>query len=161
MKKWIQYMGYGVGGMLLFSGCVPRIPTAPLAEQNKTVHRVMWEDTSTVEKNYSLKPEPYSLDSQEKDPELLGPQSTLKKSLSSSKMMESPQIQRPENGASTDGAFLARDKQSPSPSSQPTMTRSRCIELIGRSDFEKYTRQFGSERAALRKCIILERVQQK
>ena len=39
------------------------------------------------------------------------------------------------------------------------MTRSRCIELIGQADYDKYTRQFGSEQAALRKCIILERVQ--
>ena len=161
MRKTIKHIGYGLTGVLLLSGCMPRIPAPPVAEQNTTVHRVMWEDTSTVERNYSLKPEPYSLDSKQKDPELLGPQSTLKKSLASSKMVEAPQMEAPQSDSDSEGRFLARDEEAAPAAAHPAMTRSRCIELIGQSDFDKYTRQFGSEEAALRKCIILERVQKR
>ncbi|ADV46873.1 hypothetical protein [Nitratifractor salsuginis] len=169
MRKKVKIAILGIGGILLFSGCAPRLPAPPaLTDQNRSVHRVMWEDTSGVEKNYSLKPEPYSIDSGQKDPELLGPQSTLKKrlpgdeeSLAGSEMVETTQATTPQSASAEEETFLARDEQKTPATSRPAMTRSRCIELIGQSDFDKYTRQFGSEEAALRKCIILERVQKR
>lgn len=170
MRREVKIAILGVGAILLFSGCAPRLPAPPQAaaeeETQHTPHRVMWKDTSTVEKNYSLKPEPYSIGSGEKDPELLGPQSTLKKSLpgseeglTSSEMVEATRAERPQNDSTSEERFIARDEPKAPSASHPAMTRSRCIELIGQSDFDKYTRQFGSEAAALRKCIILERVQ--
>jgi len=158
MKKTPKYLLYSLLTLVFVTGCMPRIPAPQFQEDNKTtVHRTMWEDTSTVERNYSLKPEPYSLDSKQTDPELLGPQSTLKKNLADSTGTEtSDAVSTPQPTEE----FLPRDEQPSSPASQhPAMTRSRCIELIGQADYDKYPRQFGSEQAALRKCIILERVQ--
>jgi len=156
MKKTPKYLLYSLLTLVFVTGCMPRVPVPQLPDRNETaVHRTMWEDTSTVERNYSLKPEPYSLDSKQKDPELLGPQSTLKKNLASSEMVESPTLQRPEPQPES---TLAAQAEKPAAS---VMTRSRCIELIGQADYDKYTRQFGSEQAALRKCIILERVQKR
>ena len=40
-------------------------------------------EKETTEKKYKLKPEPFSLNSDEEDPELLGPQTTLKRDLTS------------------------------------------------------------------------------
>ncbi len=156
MKKTPKYLLYSLLTLVFVTGCMPRVPVPQLPDRNETaVQRTMWEDTSTVERNYSLKPEPYSLDSKQKDPELLGPQSTLKKNLASSEMVESSSLQEPEPKPQ----FVAKDAtEKPA---APAMTRSRCIELIGQADYDKYTRQFGSEQAALRKCIILERVQKR
>ncbi len=109
----------------------------------------MWNDTSTVESHYSLKPEPYSLESGEKDPELLGPQSTLKKELEDRSV---------ESTSSESESLVAREEPQTS-SATPPMDRSRCISLIGKAKFDEYTKRFGSETAAIRKCIILERVQ--
>ena len=39
------------------------------------------------------------------------------------------------------------------------MTRSKCIDLIGKAKYDEYTKRYGSEAAALRKCTILQRVQ--
>ena len=126
-------------------------PDLPKKEESKPA---MWHDTSTVEDHYSLKPEPYSIDSNQKDPELLGPQSTLKKPLDEEVAASS------ENSE----AFLPKEGETSQPSKPvaqaPGMTRSKCISLIGKAKFDQYTKQFGSEEAAIRKCIILQRVQQ-
>jgi len=134
---------------LLTAGCGPTVPQPKLPEHN-TTRQAMWQDTSSVEANYDLKPEPYSLDSNEHDPELLGPQSTLKEPLTRA---------AEEHAGETDSQFLAKEDSQPQPSSSHGMTKSRCISLIGQSKFDEYTKQFGSEAAAIRKCIILERVQ--
>ena len=155
MKTRLRYSLLTLAGAVLLTGCMPRVPAPRLPDRNETIQRTMWEDTSTIERNYSLKPEPYSLDSDQKDPELLGPQSTIKKSLASSEMVESSSLHRPEPKPQ----FVAKD-ETEKPAA-PAMTRSHCIELIGQADYDKYTRQFGSEQAALRKCIILERVQKR
>jgi hypothetical protein len=115
----------------------------------------MWRDTANLEEHYSLKPEPYSLESNENDPELLGPQSTIKRSLASSEMVESPS---PTTAANTEEAFVPReDPEAPKPAE--TMTRSKCISLIGKAKYDEYTKRYGSEAAALRKCTILQHVQ--
>jgi len=151
----ISAMGGGTLLTLLLVGCVPKIPTPKVPDQN--VSRIEWHDSSYVDENYHLKPEPYSLDSHQKDPELLGPQSTLKQPLESEIEEE-----RVTDEGNTDSTFLSKE-ESPEPSSssgvQSAMTRSRCISLIGKSKYDQYSKQFGSEEAALRKCTILERVQ--
>jgi len=55
-----------------------------IVEDAKPVVATITEDKVIVKSNkYNLKPEPYSLESNEDDPELLGPQTTLDKSLDS------------------------------------------------------------------------------
>ena len=101
---------------------------------------------SSRDDNYKIKPEPYSLEKNERDPELLGPQSTIKKS--STKVAKNSE------------EFLPKEtKPKRSLSSTSTMTKSKCISLIGKAKFDEYTKKFGSESAALRRCIILERIQ--
>ena len=50
------------------------VPTAVIEEKDNTV-------TSKKEQKYKLKPEPFSLESNEDDPELLGPQTTIDRGL--------------------------------------------------------------------------------
>lgn len=133
---------------LFAAGCGPTVPQPQLPEKQEAPKRAMWQDTSYAESNYQLKPEPYSLDSDEHDPELLGPQSTLRKPLAGNNV---------ESTSSTE-AFLPKEEPKPAKPSSG-MDRSRCISLIGKAKFDEYTKQFGSEAAAIRKCVILERVQ--
>jgi len=134
---------------LLLAGCTPTVPPPQLPERNVT-REALWQDTSTLESNYNLKPEPYSLDSDQKDPELLGPQSTLKEPLDQAVVV---------HAGESDSPFLAKEDSQPQVANSHGMTKSRCISLIGSSKFNEYTKEFGSEMAAIRKCIILERVQ--
>ena len=141
---------------MIFTGCAPKIPQLPKVQEvnQSKPQKVMWEDTSTKESNYHLKPEPYSLDSKQKDPELLGPQSTLKQPLDTA---------AEEHAEDEEPQFLAKDEDNSRQNQNSAslgMTKSKCIDLIGESKFNAYTRQFGSESAALRKCAIIERVQQ-
>lgn len=57
---------------------VTTVAPEPVVEHDNTPH------VSSEEKKYKLKPEPFSLESNEDDPELLGPQSTIDRSLDSS-----------------------------------------------------------------------------
>jgi hypothetical protein len=151
-----MYIALSFGSLILLSGCMPRVPAPNLPERNET-RPALWQDTSSMEEHYSLKPEPYSLESGQKDPELLGPQSTIKRSLASSEMMEStPETTTTETN---DGQFVPREE---APSQKPAtsaMTRSKCIDLIGKAKYDEYTKRYGSATAALRKCTILQRVQ--
>ncbi|WP_457603473.1 hypothetical protein [Nitratifractor sp.] len=146
----------GFAGLFLLSGCAPKVPQLPA--QPKETNATLWHSHSSVEENYHLKPEPYSLDSNQKDPELLGPQSTLKQPLESE--IQQGRVQEETQSDAQpfleNGVQINRNKPS---ASEGGMTRSRCIALIGKSKYEQYTKQFGSEEAALRKCTILERVQ--
>jgi len=98
---------------------------------------------SSKDDNYKIKPEPYSLEKNEQDPELLGPQSTIKRG--SKKLAKASE------------KFLS-NKVKPKRETS-TMTKSKCISLIGKAKFDEYTKKFGSESATLRRCIILERIQ--
>ena len=136
---------------LFGSGCVPKPAklNLPENEANKTKNSRYYHQRpyyNSKEDNYKIKPEPYSLEKNERDPELLGPQSTIKKS--STKVAKNSE------------EFLPKEtKPKKSSSSTSTMTKSKCISLIGKAKFDEYTKKFGSESAALRKCIILERIQ--
>lgn len=143
-------------GLFLLSGCAPKVPQLP--EKPKETKATLWQDNSSVEENYHLKPEPYSLDSDQKDPELLGPQSTLKRPLES----EIREDRIHEEAQNESGTFLEKEAQNDAEKSSASdngMNRDRCISLIGKTKYEQYTKEFGSEKAALRKCMILERVQ--
>lgn len=136
---------------LLATGCTPKIPQPELPKQESNRTK-MWQDSSTVESNYKLKPEPYSLDSKQHDPELLGPQSTLKRPLEQNNL----------GSASSSGEeFLPKEPPRPTKAAPKaaSMDRSHCVSLIGKSKYDEYTQRFGSEEAAIRKCIILQRVQ--
>ncbi len=166
MKNRIRVLTLSLSALLLLSGCAPKSPKVP--KEKKRPKRVLWNESSSADRNYAFKPEPFSLDSKQSDPELLGPQSTLKKSLTSTgeslNDTSKTEVQNSSDDPDSAEGFLAKDNGSsnkkPSASHQP-MTKSRCIELIGQSEFDKYTKQFGSQKAALRKCTILERVQKR
>jgi hypothetical protein len=151
-KKYVVACCLGSAIAVLLGGCMPKVPPPTLPERDRTPRQTTWSDTSTIERNYSLKPEPYSLDSNENDPELLGPQSTLEKPLSDLNSSRSSSIANEE---------ISGEKGDTSFSSSPVsaMTRSRCMDMIGQRKFQEYSRRFGNEEAALRKCAILERVQ--
>jgi len=143
--------------ILLLTGCMPRVPAPQLPQEQNTTQRTMWQDTSDLEDHYSLKPEPYSLESGQKDPELLGPQSTIKRSLPDGSIGEpEPLAEAPVE--TKQEAFLSREQDGTAPQTD-VMTRSKCISLIGKTKYDEYTKKFGSETAALRKCAILQRVQ--
>ena len=154
MKKNHQrmYIALSFGSLILLSGCMPRVPAPNLPERNET-RPALWQDTSSMEEHYSLKPEPYSLESGQKDPELLGPQSTIKRSLLGEESIDAA----PPETETKDEEFIDRDQLNPS--NVATMTRSKCIDLIGKAKYDEYTKRYGSETAALRKCTILQRVQ--
>lgn len=144
-----------MAGALFLSGCMPRIPAPELPKEQNEPKRTMWQDTSGLEDHYSLKPEPYSLESGQKDPELLGPQSTIKRPLAGDATAEPEPLAESPAKRET---FLPKE-ESPSSAAVSTMTRSRCIGLIGKAKYDEYTKRFGSEAAALRKCSILQHVQ--
>ena len=153
---------------MILTGCTPHVPPIRTPEpKTTTTHQALWEDTSSIEQSYSLKPEPYSLDSNQKDPELLGPQSTLKRRLSNPENPQTPEFvskdtaanrSQPDSEQGTE-VFIPRDEPIAESPSVHSMSRNRCIELIGQSKYDKYTQQFGSEEAAIRKCTIIERLQ--
>ena len=92
--------------------------------------------TRHKEGKYVIKPEPYSIASKKKDPELLGPQRTL------------PATPAPE---STPAKTVAKK-------SAPGMSREACISLIGQEKFNTYVQKYGGEKGALRRCLILKRI---
>jgi len=148
----IVKMAGGLIGAALLSGCMPLMPQPELPKEQNTTQRTMWQDTSGLEDHYSLKPEPYSLESGQKDPELLGPQSTIQRTLVGNEMMESPAPAAPQ-----EEKFLPRE--TPAAQEGDAMTRRQCIDLIGKAKYDEYTKRYGSETAALRKCTILQRLQ--
>ncbi len=119
----------------------------------------MWQDSGVQTDNYKIRPEPYSLKSKQKDPELLGPQTTLKAPIDEA-AREHAEEQAIQNHTNPE-RFLPRDTTpaKPTQTANGGMTRSRCISLIGEAKFEAYTKQYGSEAAALRRCVIIEKLQ--
>jgi len=109
-------------------------------------------NTSKTEAKYNLKPEPYSIGSKEKDPELLGPQRTIEVpskpvEVSTVEPIETPTVQPAE---------------APAPVSAPTVTvpmgRDECISMIGAAKFERYSKRFGGEAGAVKRCTILKKL---
>ncbi len=94
--------------------------------------------TQREEGKYVIKPEPYSLKSKKKDPELLGPQRTYRHT---------------ENTTNAQTNQRKRHK-----GSAATMTKASCITLIGEEKFNSYVQKYGSEAKALRRCLIIKRL---
>jgi len=144
----MRIIGYGLLLVLLMSGCVRRvgyIPMEPFADDNETMPAGTLYDTTRTEAKYHLKPEPYSVSSNEKDPELLGPQRTVVKG----KQEEAEQGETVESGRRS------------SPSVKTTMTKDECISMIGSIKFERYSKRFGGERGAIKRCVILKKLKRR
>jgi hypothetical protein len=92
------------------------------------------------EAKYIIKPEPFNINSQRSDPELLGPQRTY---MSEGNSTINPQKN---NG---DAALK---------SSKETMTKDGCISLIGQDKFDSYIEKYDGEKGALKRCLILKRM---
>jgi len=93
--------------------------------------------TPQEEGKYVIKPEPYSLKSKKKDPELLGPQRTYNHTTT-------PRTQSP--------SAPKRVRHS------AQMTKASCISMIGEAKYNSYVKKYGSEKGALRRCLILKRL---
>ncbi len=96
------------------------------------------------EEQYVIKPEPYSIDSNKSDPELLGPQRTIE---SVETVVASAAVTEP--------VPVALDV--PKPTSEG-MTREACIGMIGQEKFDAYVQKYGGENGALHRCLILKRL---
>jgi len=164
-------IGLLIAGAYLFTGCIPKLPEiqqpVQQVEKNTTSapKSTLWKDTRPAKEHYPIKPEPYSLESGQKDPELLGPQSTVSRPLASSDAVQAtpPGVASagtvPPAPETQEETFLPKEE----PASQPaaataTMTKDKCIALIGQEKYDEYTEKYGSETAALRKCLILQRL---
>jgi len=162
-------IGLLIAGAYLFTGCIPKLPVIEQpakVERNTTAPQpAMWQDTRPAREHYPIKPEPYSLESGQKDPELLGPQSTVSRPLASSDAVQStaPGVASagtvPPAPETREGTFLPRENPASKPAAATsTMTKDKCVSLIGQEKYDEYTRKYGSEAAALRKCLILQRL---
>jgi len=140
----------GILFMIFISGCanirrieVPESRGNWAAESAEKPHEVerprrqMY--TRHQEGKYVIKPEPYSIASKKKDPELLGPQRTLSAEAPSNETVEAKNP----------------TPKKPAPSG---MTRQACISLIGEEKFNTYVQKYGGEKGALRRCLILKRI---
>ena len=138
----MRYVGFGLVVLLLMSGCVRRvrhIPMEEMLENNETNITGTLYDTSQTEAQYNLKPEPYSVSSKEKDPELLGPQQTVEVA--------------PESVAT-----VTTEPKKPSTSTAASMTKSECISMTGATKFARYSKRFGGESGAIKRCAILKKL---
>jgi len=136
----------GILFVIFISGCahirrieVPESQGNWAAETNVTERPRGQLYTRHKEEKYVIKPEPYSIASKKKDPELLGPQRTLNSDTLSQKKSATPQKTHKKSSASG-------------------MTRQACISLIGEEKFNSYVQKYGGEKGALRRCLILKRI---
>ena len=158
----MRYIGYGLLIILLTSGCVRRVrhipvETEPVTHQNNTESNTAKThagtgrlyDTTRTEHKYKLKPEPYSVGSKEKDPELLGSQGTIQEA-------DKPQ----EANKPIVTAISQPTVTSPAPSTAlaSTMNRQECVSMIGAAKFERYSKRFGGEDGAIKRCAILKKL---
>ncbi len=151
--KYLRYLGYGCMIVLFTSGCVRRvryIPVEPVVDENTSrptskpagrPARTLY-DTTRTEHKYKLKPEPYSAGSKEKDPELLGPERTVKEPDQPMQAMASQPAETPASA----------------PKLQTSMSKRECISMIGQTKFERYSKRFGGEAGALKRCAILKKL---
>ena len=125
--------------ILLMSGCVRRIHHIPIdmTDENETKPTgVLY--TQGIEARYKLKPEPYSIDSNKSDPELLGPQTTMKDTVK-------PDLSSTKPEKKVDSVT-------------GSMTKSECISMIGDEKFKRYSKRFGGESGAIKRCAILKKL---
>ena len=161
MKIRILYIA---GVVLLISGCTPKVQM-PQVDVNNTKSSIKYKRSGltfnpNVDERYSLKPEPYSLSSQQKDPELLGPQSTLKDNplAKSSSDLEAQDYGTPITTRAQVVSEVYDGDDSKPKESLASMSESECISIIGEAKFNEYVQKFGSKSAAIRRCVILKRL---
>ena len=184
----MRMIGYAFLAILLMSGCVRRVRHIPIepAAQAHTTHRSTVPkpttkpkptgrlyDTSRAESKYNLKPEPYSIHSNEQDPELLGPQTTIEAAppvevtkIESSTVPASPApaavTQKAESSPQPQVAVAApvtsQPTVTPTPNLASSMSRGECISMIGNAKFERYSKRFGGESGAIKRCAILKKL---
>jgi len=153
--NYLKYFVYGVLIVLLASGCVRRVRHIPIEEpivdKNETVPVTtgVLYDTTRTEHKYKLKPEPYSVSSKEKDPELLGPQRTIQLSDNAGEVKTETVVQEPQNTVAVSTAKPIA-----------SMTKSECVSMIGVGKFERYSKRFGGESGAIKRCAILKKLKQ-
>jgi hypothetical protein len=166
--------------LLVSNGCVQTTPVKRIkrvTKKRRSYSRMMGYSYKR-ERDYSLAPEPYSLASDEKDPELLGPQTTLrehplkesKEELSSSPKSNDnkPEVESSIPAQSADNTPKAEvvselyddngDTKKKKAKKSSSMSRSECIGIIGLAKFNQYSKKYGGEGAAIRRCIILKRL---
>ncbi len=144
----MKYLLYSILILLLMSGCVRRvrhIPMEPVVDENLSKPTGTLYDTSATEAKYQLKPEPYSINSKEKDPELLGPQRTIEPTKKVEEVQAS--VLEPESQPVTETKTL-----------NTAMTKEECISMIGNTKFERYSNRFGGESGAIKRCAILKKL---
>ncbi len=147
----------GILILLLMSGCVRRVRHIPIepepietVENNKTATRPVGRlyNTTRTESKYNLKPEPYSVGSNQKDPELLGPQRTIDVAKPTVAVATADTIEKPKSVTETTTT-----------SSKLSMSRDECISMIGQAKFDRYSKRFGGEAGAIKRCLILKKLQ--
>ncbi len=143
-NRYFRFMLF-TGVLVLLTGCNHKVPqpTLPKAEQKPKKERVRWGDSSrysAYEEHYKLKPEPFSLDSNQKDPELLGPQST---------------VNRTQNRVTANEVYDTTP--TPKPAVKKGVSKSECIDMLGYDKFNSYAKKYGSEAAAIRRCNMMRR----
>jgi len=157
--------------ILLLSGCAPKVklPQPVNSEENQTKPTSVFSDRPSfnpnIDEKYHLKPEPYSLSSDQKDPELLGPQSTIKNNplKSSNSDIEETNIDDSSSNSNGSSEIVSEvydndNKQSVATTNSSSMSRSQCINMVGESTFNSYVKKYGSESAAIRRCALLSRL---
>jgi len=156
--------------ILLLSGCAPKVqlPQAINSEANQTKPTSVFSDRPSFDPNidekYHLNPEPYSLSSHQKDPELLGPQSTVKNNPLKSSNSEIEETNIDDSSSNSNGSseivseVYDSDNSNKQSSSGSGMSKSQCIDMVGESTFNSYVKKYGSESAAIRRCVLLSRL---
>lgn len=154
------------------SGCVRRVRHIPIesvsvVHQNKTKPKTTTTttrtgtgrlyDTTRTEHKYKLKPEPYSVGSKEKDPELLGLQGTIQNTDKPQKIDQPIEANNPIETAVSQPAVTS---PAPSTALASSMNKQECISMIGAAKFERYSKRFGGEIGAIKRCAILKKLKQ-
>ena len=163
-----RYRYFMVILILLLNGCTPQVKL-PKSTQNKNKkNTVLFTDrpafNSDIDTKYHLKPEPYSLSSDQKDPELLGPQSTIKNNPLKSNDSEIEETNIDDSSSNSNGSseivseVYDSDNSNKQSSSGSGMSKSQCIDMVGESTFNSYVKKYGSESAAIRRCVLLSRL---
>ncbi len=139
----MKYLAYAFLALFLATGCVRnsyriRVPSpapAPVENNNAVGHGSLY-NTDSPSSFHKLKPEPYSLGSKKKDPELMGAESTTRAHVQNVNM---------DHKVSTNAI---------------AMNKSECISMVGQTKFDIYSKRFGGESGAIRRCTILKRLGQ-
>jgi len=137
----MKYMFYGLIAVVLMSGCSRHLfgPDVDVSDLNDTKPTgTMYQQRS--EGLYKLKAEPYSVKHNKKDPELLGPQSTM-----SRRAVEHKTVIKKRRAT----------KQ------RSSMTRSECISMVGKTKFNQYSKRFGGEKGVLKRCTIIKKLRKR